>query len=68
MQLGAEACFVGCGIFKSSDPARFARAIVEATTHYRDAADRGQGQPRPRRRHAGRGIGPVETRLADRGW
>src|SRR5258708_2275302 len=37
MQLGAEAVFVGSGIFKSSDPARFARAIVEATTHFRDA-------------------------------
>src|SRR6202020_74547 len=36
MQLGAEACFVGSGIFKSSDPPRFARSIVEATTHYRD--------------------------------
>src|SRR5205807_7708281 len=36
MQLGAEANFVGSGIFKSSDPARFARAIVEATTHFRD--------------------------------
>src|SRR5580704_11956781 len=36
MQLGAEACFVGSGIFKSSDPPRFARAIVEATTHYKD--------------------------------
>ena len=36
MQLGAEACFVGSGIFKSSDPPRFARAIVEATTHFRD--------------------------------
>ncbi len=37
MQLGAEAVFVGSGIFKSSDPAARARAIVEATTHYRDA-------------------------------
>src|SRR5581483_6427168 len=36
MQLGAQATFVGSGIFKSSDPARFARAIVEATTHYDD--------------------------------
>jgi len=36
MQLGAEALFVGSGIFKSSDPARRARAIVEATTHYQD--------------------------------
>ena len=38
MQLGAEAVFVGSGIFKSGDPARFARAIVEATTHFRDPA------------------------------
>src|SRR6187401_243666 len=37
MQLGAEAVFVGSGIFKSDDPARRARAIVEATTHYKDA-------------------------------
>ncbi len=37
MQLGAEAVFVGSGIFKSEDPARRARAIVKATTHYNDA-------------------------------
>src|SRR5204863_10098926 len=37
MQLGAEAVFVGSGIFKSDDPARRAVAIVEATTHYADA-------------------------------
>jgi pyridoxal 5'-phosphate synthase pdxS subunit len=36
MQLGAEAVFVGSGIFKSSDPAQRARAIVKATTHYKD--------------------------------
>src|SRR5687767_456050 len=36
MQLGAEAVFVGSGIFKSSDPSKMARAIVEATTDYRD--------------------------------
>ncbi len=36
MQLGAEGNFVGSGIFKSADPARRARAIVEATTHYND--------------------------------
>jgi pyridoxal 5'-phosphate synthase pdxS subunit len=36
MQLGAEAVFVGSGIFKSEDPARRARAIVKATTHYAD--------------------------------
>jgi pyridoxal 5'-phosphate synthase pdxS subunit len=36
MQLGAEGNFVGSGIFKSEDPPRRARAIVEATTHFRD--------------------------------
>ena len=36
MQLGAEAVFVGSGIFKSSDPDARARAIVHATTHYND--------------------------------
>ena len=36
MQLGAEGVFVGSGIFKSEDPATRARAIVEATTHYKD--------------------------------
>jgi pyridoxal 5'-phosphate synthase pdxS subunit len=38
MQLGAESVFVGSGIFKSADPAARARAIVMATTHYKDAA------------------------------
>jgi pyridoxal 5'-phosphate synthase pdxS subunit len=37
MQLGAEAVFVGSGIFKSSDPEKRAKAIVEATTHFKDA-------------------------------
>src|SRR6059058_215502 len=37
MQLGADGVFVGSGIFKSGDPERRAKAIVEATTHYRDA-------------------------------
>jgi pyridoxal 5'-phosphate synthase pdxS subunit len=50
MQLGAEGVFVGSGIFKSEDPECRARAIVEATTHYRDparvaAASTGLGQP-----------------------
>ncbi len=49
MQLGAEGVFVGSGIFKSEDPERRARAIVEATTHFRDparvaAASAGLGQ------------------------
>jgi pyridoxal 5'-phosphate synthase pdxS subunit len=49
MQLGAEGNFVGSGIFKSEDPERTARAIVEATTHFDDAervaaASRGLGE------------------------
>ena len=52
MQLGAEGNFVGSGIFKSADPERRARAIVEATTHFKDAervaaASTGLGEPMP---------------------
>jgi pyridoxal 5'-phosphate synthase pdxS subunit len=52
MQLGAEGNFVGSGIFKSADPARRARAIVEATTHFDDpervaAASIGLGEAMP---------------------
>ncbi len=68
MQLGAEAVFVGSGIFKSSDPARRAKAIVEATTHFRDAhimakVSRGLGEAMP-----GQEIEQLDTRLSDRGW
>ncbi|PYZ91507.1 pyridoxal 5'-phosphate synthase lyase subunit PdxS [Salipaludibacillus keqinensis] len=38
MQLGSDGVFVGSGIFKSENPAKFAKAIVEATTHYQDYA------------------------------
>src|SRR5206468_223393 len=66
MQLGAEGNFVGSGIFKSADPARRAKAIVEATTHFRDAklvadVSRGLGE-------AMRGLSlesiPAQERLA----
>ena len=68
MQLGAQAVFVGSGIFKSDDPARRAKAIVEATTHFTDASivakvSRGLGAAMP-----GLEIGQLETKLADRGW
>lgn len=68
MQLGAEAVFVGSGIFKSSDPARRARAIVEATAHFEDAeivakVSRGLGEAM-----AGSEIGTLEVKLAERGW
>jgi pyridoxal 5'-phosphate synthase pdxS subunit len=68
MQLGAQATFVGSGIFKSDDPARRAKAIVEATAHY-DAPDilakvsRGLGEAM-----RGQEIDQLEVKLADRGW
>jgi pyridoxal 5'-phosphate synthase pdxS subunit len=71
MQLGAEGNFVGSGIFKSSDPARRARAIVEATTHFDEpervaAASRELGEAMP-----GIEIGSLEANgglLQTRGW
>jgi pyridoxal 5'-phosphate synthase pdxS subunit len=70
MQLGAEGNFVGSGIFKSEDPARRAKAIVEATTHYTDAkliADVSRGLGEPMRGMSLETI-PAEERLAVRGW
>jgi pyridoxal 5'-phosphate synthase pdxS subunit len=68
MQLGAEAVFVGSGIFKSDDPAPRARAIVEATTHFRDPhvlakVSRGLGAPM-----TGIGMDEINQRYAERGW
>ena len=70
MQLGAEGNFVGSGIFKSEDPERRARAIVEATTHFADpervaAASAKLGEPM-----AGLEIAALgeDGRLAQRGW
>ncbi len=70
MQLGAESVFVGSGIFMSEDPLRRAKAIVEATTHYRDPdtlarVSEGLGS-------AMQGLDvatmPEEERMAKRGW
>jgi pyridoxal 5'-phosphate synthase pdxS subunit len=68
MQLGAQAVFVGSGIFKSAEPTIMAKAIVEATTNFRDPeilakVSRGLGAAMP-----GLEIATLETRLADRGW
>ncbi len=68
MQLGAEAVFVGSGIFKSDDPSPRAKAIVEATTHFRDAdilakVSRGLGAPM-----TGIGMDEINQRYAERGW
>jgi pyridoxal 5'-phosphate synthase pdxS subunit len=70
MQIGVDGVFVGSGIFKSGDPARRAKAIVEATTHYNDPkilaeVSRGLGEPM-----VGIGVSdlPAPERLAGRGW
>ena len=68
MQLGADAVFVGSGIFKSDDPLPRAKAIVEATTHHLDAdilakVSRGLGAPM-----TGIGMDDIGVRYADRGW
>jgi pyridoxal 5'-phosphate synthase pdxS subunit len=70
MSLGAESVFVGSGIFKSSDPAVRAKAVVRATTHYRDPkivaeVSRGLGEPM-----AGIEMSslPESEKLQTRGW
>jgi pyridoxal 5'-phosphate synthase pdxS subunit len=70
MQLGVDGVFVGSGIFKSGDPARRAKAIVEATTHYNDPeiiarVSRGLGEAM-----VGIEISaiPEAELLAERGW
>ena len=70
MQLGVDGVFVGSGIFKSGDPARRAKAIVEATTHFRDArllaeVSRNLGEPMVGRSAAAL---PKEEMLSVRGW
>jgi pyridoxal 5'-phosphate synthase pdxS subunit len=70
MQLGAEGVFVGSGIFKSDDPPKRARAIVKATTHYRDPqviaeVSKGLGEAMP-----GIDVKTIseENLLSKRGW
>jgi pyridoxal 5'-phosphate synthase pdxS subunit len=68
MQLGAEAVFVGSGIFKSDNPAKRARAIVEATTHFENPdilvkVSRDLGAPM-----TGIGMDEINQKYAERGW
>ncbi|MGZ8702211.1 MAG: pyridoxal 5'-phosphate synthase lyase subunit PdxS [Gaiellaceae bacterium] len=70
MQLGADGVFVGSGIFKASDPVSVAKAIVEATTHFKDAGvlaqvSRGLGDAMPGLSAAT--LAPEEL-LQTRGW
>ena len=68
MQLGAQAVFVGSGIFKSEDPAVRAKAIVEATTHFRDAAIVAKVSRNLGDAMRGEEISTLDVKLADRGW
>jgi len=70
MQLGAEGVFVGSGIFKSSDPEARAKAIVRATTHYRDAKIVAEVSKGLHGAMPGLDIKalPEEELLASRGW
>ena len=68
MQLGAEAVFVGSGVFKSDNPPARAKAIVEATTHFQDPEilakiSHGLGDAMK-----GLEIEGLDVKLADRGW
>jgi pyridoxal 5'-phosphate synthase pdxS subunit len=67
MQLGSDGVFVGSGIFKSGDPARRAKAIVEATTHYADAGVVAEVSRDLGEAMVGRSVHELEVRLADRG-
>ncbi|HIH43362.1 TPA: pyridoxal 5'-phosphate synthase lyase subunit PdxS [Candidatus Woesearchaeota archaeon] len=68
MQLGVDGVFVGSGIFKSKDPEKRAKAIVEATTHFRNAeiiakVSEGLGEAMQ-----GIEIEKLEVKMANRGW
>jgi pyridoxal 5'-phosphate synthase pdxS subunit len=68
LQLGAEAVFIGSGIFKSENPSAYAKACVEAATHFRDPhiiakVSRGLGNAM-----RGSDIKSLEERFAERGW
>jgi pyridoxal 5'-phosphate synthase pdxS subunit len=70
MQLGSDGVFVGSGIFKSSNPELMAKAIVKATTQFRDAkiiadVSRGLGAAMP---GLEMGAIPEKELLATRGW
>ncbi len=68
LQLGAQAVFVGSGIFKSDDPIRMANAIVQAATHFRDAAKVAEVSTGLGAAMKGWETSSLEQRLAERGW
>jgi len=68
MMLGSEGCFVGSGIFKSSDPARTAKAIVQAVIHWQDPAKLAELSEGLGEAMRGLEMKTLETKLAERGW
>ncbi|HUR26381.1 MAG TPA: pyridoxal 5'-phosphate synthase lyase subunit PdxS [Candidatus Thermoplasmatota archaeon] len=68
MQMGSDGVFVGSGIFKSGEPAKRAKAIVEATTHFDDAALVGEVSKELGEPMVGRSFDELTTKLAERGW
>ncbi|MGM0754486.1 MAG: pyridoxal 5'-phosphate synthase lyase subunit PdxS [Bacillota bacterium] len=70
MELGADGVFVGSGIFKSENPEKFARAIVEATTHYQDYKLIAELSKELGVAMKGVEISSIlpENRMQDRGW
>lgn len=71
MQLGCDGVFVGSGIFKSSHPEKLARAVVQATTHYQDAAKLLEFSTDLGDLMSGVSIDSIkkgETRLSEIGW
>lgn len=70
MQLGCDGVFVGSGIFKSGDPSKRARAIVEATTHYQDAAILAKVSRNLGEAMVGINISDIPSNelMAERGW
>ena len=68
MQLGAEAAFVGSGIFKSSDPPKMAAAIVESVTHFRDPDILAKVSTGLGSAMKGLETAALDVKLADRGW
>jgi len=68
MQLGVDGVFVGSGIFKSGDPAKRARAIVKAVTHYNDAKILADVSRNLGEAMVGIAVTPDTTILSKRGW
>ena len=70
MQLGCDGIFVGSGVFKSTDPAKRARAIVDATTYYKDAQKLAEVSENLGEAMSGIEIANIapQDRMQDRGW